>query len=112
MWIVYLLHAEVNTAETTRKNATLLAQGLIRVDEMQVGHASSREEAKRSCVTLACKTLKERKANSTVIGFGIRNFYAKKGAQLNWQVSLQQIVDLLRAKRRARLELEAQAASA
>jgi hypothetical protein len=104
MWIVYMLYPEVNTADTKRRGATLLANGLIRVDEMQVGHESSREEAKRACVVLACKTLKERKSDSTVIGFGIRNFYAKKGADLDWSVTLQQIVDLLRAKSKARKE--------
>lgn len=106
MWIVYMLYAEVNTAQTTQNGATLLANGLIRVQKMQVGRSETREDARVACVNLAEKTLKDRGSNTTVIGYGIRNFYAEKGAKLDWQMSLQQLVEVLRNRRKARLAAE------
>ena len=95
MWLVYILYPELNTPESSKKGDVLLARGLVRVDHMQVGHALTEKEARSQCVRLAVKTLKDRGYSSTVIGFGIRNYYAKKGSGLSWQLSLQQVAERL-----------------
>ncbi len=102
MWLVFMMYPEVNTVQGHRKGATLMAQGLLRVAEMQVGHARSEEEAKRLCVKLALQTLKDRKLDSTVIGYGIRNYHAKKGAKLVWKVSIPQMIRVLKARKARR----------
>jgi len=95
MWLVYMLYPELNSDFSHKKGDVLLARGLVRVDKMQVGHARTEKEARQQCVRLAVKTLKDHGYESTVIGFGIRNYYAKKGTDLSWQLSLQQVLESL-----------------
>lgn len=102
MWLVYMMYPEVNTVQGHRRGATLMAQGLIRVSEMQVGHARSEAEAKRLCLKLAVQTLKDHGHQTTVIGYGIRNYYAKKGAKLSWKMSIPQLVRVLKARKARR----------
>lgn len=102
MWLIHMIYPEMNTVQGHRKGSTLAARGLVRITEMQVGHARSEEEAKRQCVRLAIRTLKDHGYQSTVIGYGIRNFYARKGAKLSWKMSLQQIVGVLKARKARR----------
>jgi hypothetical protein len=102
MWLIHMIYPELNTAQGSRKGTTLAARGLVRIVEMQVGHARSEKEAQQQCVSLAIQTLKDHGYQSTVIGYGIRNFYAKKGAKLSWKMSLQQIVRVLKLRKERR----------
>lgn len=102
MWLIHMIYPELNTNQGSRRGTTLAARGLVRITEMQVGHASSEVEAKRQCVRLAIQTLKDHGYQSTVIGYGIRNYYAKKGAKLSWKMSLQQIVRVLQQRKERR----------
>ena len=101
MWLVFMLSPEINDG-TKRKGQTLLAQGLIRVDEMLVGQFHTPEEAKKECMKLSVHTLRDHGHDTTVIGYGYRNYYAKKGAKLAWKMSLQQLVKVMRLRKAAK----------
>jgi len=99
MWLVYMIYPEINTSGSSRKGAVLAARGLVRIEEMQVGHATSQDEARRLCVKLGVQTLKDHGRDTTVIGYGIRNYYEKKGKRLAWQMSVQQLLEVLRVRK-------------
>jgi hypothetical protein len=91
-WNIYILMPEVNEGPT-RRGTKLLAQGMVRVVEMptEISKPTMRE-AKVECLRLAVETLRERGLQTTVIGFGIRNTYAKKGSGLAWSVTIEQMM--------------------
>lgn len=103
MWLVYMLFPEVNDSGAKKRGQELVAQGLVRIEMLHVGHAKTEQEARKMCLSLGIQTLKEHKLDTTVVGFGIRNYYAKKGAKLHWKFSVPQLVAAL-GRRKARME--------
>jgi len=103
MWLIYMIYPEINTVAGSKKGTILTAQGLIRIKEdLHVGHARTEKEAKAQCVRLAIQQLKDHGHNSTVIGYGIKNYYAPKGSKLRWKISIQQLLRVLQERKARR----------
>lgn len=99
MWHIYMMYPEINAGGGKRRGSTLMAQGLVRVDEVKVGFARTEKEAKAKCIELAWRQLRERGNDSVVIGYGIRNHYAPKGSKLWWKMTTQQLLRVLQDRK-------------
>jgi len=88
--------------ETIRKGKTLLARGMIRLDEMYLDQKETKREAIMECLRLAYQTLKEKGYGTTVVGFGIRHRRAKKRSKFFWECTLQQVHITLAQQRKRR----------
>ena len=95
MWQIFMMVPVVNDSsrvdEGLRKGRTLLARGMIRLDEMYLDQKERKHEAVRECLRLAHETLKEKGYGTTLVGFGIRHRLAKKRSEFIWKCTLQQV---------------------
>lgn len=112
MWQIFMMVPVINDSsppyEGLRKGRVLLARGMIRLDEMYLDQKERKREAIRECLRLAHATLKEKGYGTTLVGFGIRNRWAKKRSPFIWECTLQQVhISLTKIMRRRRLALSA-----
>lgn len=98
MWLIYALYPEVNDPSTMRKDEILLAQGIVRIRNMQVGHARTLEEARKIALGLTLHTIRDTKGKSLVVGYGVRNYYAPRKVGIQHQVTVTQVRRILRKK--------------
>lgn len=108
MWQIFMMVPVVNdsspAAEGLRRGKTLLARGMVRLDEMYLDQRETQREAVRECLHLAHATLKEKGYATTLVGFGIRHRRAKKRSEFFWECTLQQVhISLAKIMRRRRL---------
>lgn len=105
-WNIYILMPEVNEGPT-RRATTLLAQGMVRVVEMQTEISKpTKREAQNECLRLAVETLREHGMQTTVIGFGVRNTYEKKGKGLAWSITIERMMHKLVELRKQGFDLK------
>jgi hypothetical protein len=106
MWQIFMLVPVINdigpAAEGLLKGKTLLAQGMVRLDELYLDQKDTSREAVHECLRLCKETLKEKGYDTTVVGFGIRHRFAKKRSAFWWECTLQDVHMRLAKLRKAK----------
>ena len=100
---IFMLVPTVNDGsapkEGLKRGKTLLARGMVRLDEMYVAQAEHEHEAKRAALRIAYDTICKQGLETMVVGYVVRHRLEKRKRKPRFMVTLEQVNRMIQKRR-------------